>query len=76
MENLIAQIKNQKVALDQLIAEIEAKSSFEWNDYHFCQIATNRIEENLRRIKHESSDQATRVRLWNKSELSDFLTAN
>lgn len=64
MNKLLSEIKSQQQTLNDLIAELENKSAFAWNDYQLCKHTTNRVAENLRKIKNESSNQATRILLW------------
>lgn len=64
MHRLLSEIRTQQETLNHLIAELENKKTFAWNDYHLCKLTTNRVAENLRKIKNESSNYATRILLW------------
>lgn len=64
MHQLLSEIRTQQETLNDLIAELENKTTFAWNDYNLCKLTTNRVAENLRKIKNESSNFATRILLW------------
>lgn len=61
---LIAELRSQRAALDDLLLRLEDKRIFELLDYQLCECTAMAVEKGLQRIRSRSIDEFVKESLW------------